>query len=250
MLPNNIEKESDFKIDKLMELENIENFDKLFLKKLNLFCSNKNIEIQNKNKILEKKNIELQKENLQIQKIINGFKNIHGDTYDYSKMNFSGLYNKITIICKKHGCFEMKPITHFKIGCKNCVSKKPTFYSKVSIKYLNFISIYFGIKIIHAENGKEFRIPNTRIRVDGYCEELKTVFEFYGDYYHGNSEKFNHDEYNKTTKCTFGELYKKTIEREKLIIDAGYKLKFIWENDWYKLNKRISILQKKFRSCR
>jgi hypothetical protein len=36
---------------------------------------------------------------------------------------------------------------------------------------------------------------------------------------------------------TFGDLYKRTLEREKIIKEAGYKLITIWESDWLKIKK-------------
>jgi hypothetical protein len=33
-------------------------------------------------------------------------RNIHGDRYDYSKVNYVNQRTKVTIICKEHGEFE------------------------------------------------------------------------------------------------------------------------------------------------
>ena len=36
-----------------------------------------------------------------------------------------------------------------------------------------------GCKIMHARNGREYRLPELpRFGVDGYCEETPTVYEF------------------------------------------------------------------------
>ena len=43
---------------------------------------------------------------------------------------------------------------------------------------------------------------------------------------------------------------KRTINREQKIKELGYNLITIWESDWKKINKSISILQKKFRTCK
>ena len=46
---------------------------------------------------------------------------IHGDTYDYSNINYVDLQTKIKIICKKHGEFLQRPITHYEgHGCTLC----------------------------------------------------------------------------------------------------------------------------------
>ena len=37
--------------------------------------------------------------------LIKKYKEIHGELYDYSEVSFVNKYNKIKIICKKHGDF-------------------------------------------------------------------------------------------------------------------------------------------------
>lgn len=45
----------------------------------------------------------------------------HGNKYDYSKVNYDGYKNLITIICPKHGLFKQSPHDHLRtIGCKKC----------------------------------------------------------------------------------------------------------------------------------
>jgi len=54
--------------------------------------------------------------------IIQEFKKIHKNKYDYSKIKYIGGHKKIAIICKKHGIFKQTPSQH-KSGknCPNCV---------------------------------------------------------------------------------------------------------------------------------
>jgi hypothetical protein len=48
-------------------------------------------------------------------------KGIHGDKYDYSKVVYSGMSDKVKIICPKHGIFEKSPANHLKgQGCSIC----------------------------------------------------------------------------------------------------------------------------------
>jgi hypothetical protein len=79
---------------------------------------------------------------------------------------------------------------------------------------------------------------------DGYCQETNTIYEFYGDYWH-EIQNFIHRKINKTT---FGEFIPKTLDKERKIMDLGYNLITIWENDWNILNRGVKILQRKFRS--
>jgi hypothetical protein len=47
---------------------------------------------------------------------------VHGNKYDYSKVDYQGAHTHITIICKKHGEFSKTPGNHIidKQGCKYC----------------------------------------------------------------------------------------------------------------------------------
>jgi len=176
-------------------------------------------------------------------------KKIHGDKYDYSKVYYINSQTKITIICKEHGDFEQIPITHIgkqKCGCPKCCKNQ---HSKMSIEWIEIISKLNNNIIQHALNGEEFKIPNTRFKADGFCKETNTIYEFHGDYWHGNPNIYEPNDETYFGK-TFGELYETTLKREQQIKDMGFNLITMWESDWIKLNKCIRILQKKFRNSK
>lgn len=57
------------------------------------------------------------------QMVITEAKAIHGDLYDYSKLEYTGCHNPIIIICKHHGEFTLLPSQHCtkkKTGCPQC----------------------------------------------------------------------------------------------------------------------------------
>jgi hypothetical protein len=55
------------------------------------------------------------------EEFITKAKLVHGDKYDYSKVNFINWKNKVTIICKLHGEFPQNPHKHLTgNGCKKC----------------------------------------------------------------------------------------------------------------------------------
>lgn len=55
------------------------------------------------------------------EEIIEEFKNIHGDKYDYSLVEYKSAHTKVKIICKEHYVFEQLPNNHKKgHGCKLC----------------------------------------------------------------------------------------------------------------------------------
>ena len=175
--------------------------------------------------------------------------NTHGEKYDYSKVIYNGYKKKVIIICKIHGEFQQTPGDHYQngSGCQKCANNQ---FSKSQIIWLNFLSKLYNIHIQHAINDCEYKIPNTKWKADGYCKETNTIFEYHGDFWHGNPKIYKPDDMNDVSKRTMGTLYKRTINREQKIKELGYNLEVMWESDWNKINKSISILQKKFRKCK
>ena len=173
-------------------------------------------------------------------------KEIHGEKYDYSQCVYIGNNINVKIHCIQHNItFYQMPSNHYRSsGCKKC---SPHGYSKSQIQWLNLISKLENIYIQHAENSNEYTIPNTNFKADGYCEETNTIYEYHGDYWHGNPKKYNPNKINIVSNKTFGELYQNTLNKEKQIKEMGFNLITIWESDWIKLNKYIRILQQKFR---
>ena len=110
-------------------------------------------------------------------------------------------------------------------------------YSKKSIDWLNYRSQYDGVFIQHAENLGEYRIPGTRYKADGYSAKSNTVFEFMGTWYHADPRVYKRTDYNPQVKKTMGELYDKTMKREKEIKKLGYNMVTMWEYDWDKMCK-------------
>jgi hypothetical protein len=182
---------------------------------------------------------------LTTEEFIKRSKKIHGDLYDYYKVNYINNNTKVIIICKIHGEFYQNPKSHYMTGagCPKCCNN---IYSKMQILWLNFLSKFHNIHIQHALNEGEFVIPNTNFKADGYCKETNTIYEFHGDFWHGNPNIYKQDEINTKINCSFKELYEKTLIKENKIKELGYNLEIIWEKDWKKINKCIKIIQKKF----
>lgn len=174
-------------------------------------------------------------------------KNLDGShKYGYEKTKWRGCMNYTEIYC--HYCkktFYQTPQNHLNYGCSCCCIKK---YSYKQIKVLNLLSSNYKIYIQHAENEGEYTISNSKYKADGYCKETNTIYEFHGDYWHGNPKKYEKNKVNKVTKKTFGELYNNTIKKEKFIKDQGYNLVVIWERDFDNLIKIVKNIQKKWRN--
>ena len=169
----------------------------------------------------------------------------HNFMYDYSQSLYIGAQEKIKVICKTHGEWFPKCNNHLNgSGCPRCFSPQ---CSKVQIVWLNFMQSYYNINIQHFNNICEYRIPNSLYKADGYCEETNTIYEFHGDFWHGNPKSFNPTAMNKTSKKTFGELYENTQKKEKFIRDSGYNLVVMWELQWMSFIKFIIKTQRKYK---
>lgn len=59
------------------------------------------------------------------EEFIKRAKEIHGDKYDYSKVEYINNYTPVTIICPIHGEFQQKPYSHLEGSeCKKCSTEK------------------------------------------------------------------------------------------------------------------------------
>jgi hypothetical protein len=60
---------------------------------------------------------------------------IHGDTYDYSKVNYKNQNTKVIITCSIHGEFEQRPFAHLAgCGCQVCGREKVYQTAKDKLK--------------------------------------------------------------------------------------------------------------------
>ena len=75
------------------------------------------------------------------------------------------------------------------IAIQKDVSSKEK-YSEKSIHWLEWLSKKVGIKIQHALNRREAKIKGIG-KVDGFCEETNTVYEFHGCFWHGCEKCFS-----------------------------------------------------------
>ena len=142
---------------------------------------------------------------------------IHKDKYIY--IDYINKSTKATIYCKK--CdknFKQLPSSHLNYsGCPTCCNN----ISFKEIKWLDSLNI----ELINRQIS--IKINNKNYIVDALVNNA--VYEFYGDYWHGNPEVYSSDQINKTLNKTFGELYQKTLLRENILKENGYIIISIFE---------------------
>lgn len=152
---------------------------------------------------------------------------VHKYKYTYPGEYLNARTN-IEIECPKHGVFKQVPDVHLNgCGCPACA----TNVSKMETEWLDNL----GIPNDNLHRSLKIKIGDSYIKPDGFDPDTNTIYEFYGDYFHGNLNVYAAYKINHKNNKTLGELYQKTMEREKLIKQAGYNIVSIWEYDWKRI---------------
>lgn len=157
-------------------------------------------------------------------------KKVHGNKYDYSDVTYTNNNTGVKIKCIKHNhIFIQTPNSHLSgRGCPICAKIAPT--SKGEIDFLNHINIPI-------EN-RQFPIMNLNYIVDGIDTVSNTIYEYLGDYWHGNPKIFDHKKIaGHRNGKTFGQVFKSTFARFHTLKKSGYTVKYIWETDWLNWSK-------------
>jgi len=121
-------------------------------------------------------------------------------------------------------------VKRFEKGITNCQSCSPSGISHLEKMWLNSL----GIPDTPQTRSVRIEANGKTYRADGFDPLTNTIYEFNGDFWHGNPNKYNPKDINKVKKITFGELYRKTLEKEANLKSAGFKLINIWEDDFVK----------------
>ncbi len=148
---------------------------------------------------------------------IEGASDIHNNRYDYSKVDYINSSKKVIITCKTHGDFLQSPNKHLLgRGCPKCGLK----FGMMENNWLDRLGI------------KERQVRIDKYIVDGYDPKTNTIYEFNGDFWHGNPYKYNPNDINYVNNIKFGDLYEKTLIKESYLKSIGYNVVSIWESDF------------------
>lgn len=155
----------------------------------------------------------------------------HKNKYSYEKTQYSTVFENVIITCPIHGDFEQIASSHLvSRGCRKC-SKT---FSRKEDKWLTSI----GIPDTPTTRQVRLTVNNRIVFVDGFDPTTNTVYEFLGDFWHGNLKRYNEHTINKAIKITFGELYTATTQRLNEIQENGYTVVYIWESDFDSAQKQ------------
>lgn len=129
-----------------------------------------------------------------LQDFIKQSKEVHGDTYNYDKVNYVNTHTPITITCSIHGDFQQAPNNHIgqKQGCPACGVNKAisartksleNFIEEASLvhddKYdyskVDYVNSHTKVEIICPKHGSFFQAPYTHLSGSAcpICNESK-----------------------------------------------------------------------------
>ena len=155
-----------------------------------------------------------------------------------------GVETKILVRCAVDKDHAWSPTLNSLInggtGCPHC---KIIGYSKAEIEWLEFVMADEGIHIQHAKNGGQVKI-NGRF-VDGMCYKTNTVYQFHGDYWHGNPNRYDPDFINPRNYKRMGDRYDETLIKDQELRDEGYNVIIMWESEWNDIKKQIKTKLRK-----
>lgn len=151
---------------------------------------------------------------------------VHNNLYDYNLVEYVKSNVKVKIKCNKHGEFEMTPNAHLDgRGCRIC-NRNGGIVENIWLNQFNILKDF-----------RQYKIDD--FYVDGFDPINGIIYEFYGDFWHGNPKVYNSDGINRVNGLKYGDLYRKTIEREEYLKLKGYKVVSIWESDFKKINNKL-----------
>ena len=221
---------------------------------------------------------------------INRAKQIHGDKYDYSKVEYVNQHTKVCIICPIHGEFLQFPQTHLRgSGCNKCKGKKISTskrsntdefitktmkihgnkYDYSKVEYVNDRTL---VRIICPIHGEFLQTPNIHFQGCGCqkCNEshlekcvskvlednkIEYVYQKKFDWLGKQSLDFYLPEYNIAIECQGIQHYKpvkhfggeenfiKTLNRDKIkllkVLENNIKMVYVNDNNKNNFLKEI-----------
>ena len=126
--------------------------------------------------------------NKTIEDFIHQAKEIHGNKYDYSKVNYVGTETKVCIICPEHGEFWQTPHNHIGNcqGCPECnTTKNSKIVQKIETKLKEFNIQYIKEKTFDWLKSKshmylDFFLPEYNVAIECHGLQHFEPVEYFG----------------------------------------------------------------------
>ncbi len=172
-------------------------------------------------------------------KFIKQSKELHGEKYDYSLVDYNNYYDKVKIICPKHGVIEQSPNNHLQgSGCFKCACNGTSSHEET---IENFLKRY------HINYKHRFKIGKHEI--DFYIPEFNIGIEIDGLYWHsellGKDKTFH---IIKTNLCTINNIQlihifeNEFISKTKIIMNRLKNVLKLIKQSVYARNCEIKVM--------
>ena len=188
------------------------------------------------------------------EKFIEDARKIHGDKYDYSKVEYKNAYTKVCIICPEHGEFWQSPTGHIanRHSCPECKlkSKMELFlkelFEKNNIKYIREKKFDW---LKHEDNLKiDFFLPDYNLVIE--CQGIQHFMPinfFGGDAYYGAQLKRDKLKYEKCVENGLKVQYvllkksKRFIKNDPRYKDVLYFEDLLKDNSFERIRQALNI---------
>ena len=124
-----------------------------------------------------------------LDKFVNKSHEIHGDKYDYSKVEYINNRTKVCIVCPEHGEFWQIPTNHLKgVGCPKCsgnISKTTKDFifdsrkvhgDKYDYTKVEYINNHTKVCIVCPEHGEFWQLPENHINKGYGCPKCAKTY--------------------------------------------------------------------------
>ena len=110
--------------------------------------------------------------NLTTSTIVTMFKNVHGNKYDYSKVDYKTMKTKVCIICPKHGEFWQTPEKHLiGQGCLGCKESHLENDVRVILEKNNIKYLYDKTNVAIGNQRFDFYLPDYNLAIE--CQGIQ-----------------------------------------------------------------------------
>ena len=165
---------------------------------------------------------------LTTEEFIERAKEIHGNKYDYSKVNYTGIHDKICIICPEHGEFWQIASNHLKgYGCKEC--------NKYFLeKEISNVLIDNEIKFEYNKTFDWLKHKNN-MYIDFYLPEYNIAIECQGEQHLIKERKFD------ILKKSDEDNLKRDVEKNHLCLENGIKMIYFSYTGFNEINENKNL---------
>jgi hypothetical protein len=154
------------------------------------------------------------------EEFIERARKIHGNIYDYSKVEYKGTLEEVEVLCANHGAFVQRARDHIQgCGCPKCANIGPSKAEQ------EIVSIFEGLTKVESSN-REVIPPK---EIDIFLPEYKFGIEHNGLYWHS-------EDYRKDKKYH--------LDKTKQCLEKGIKLMHIFSDEWREKREIIESMIK------